>query len=519
MRGIKARGTGGSTTGSSGMTTTQVTADAAPHSVYMNEPGGVYDPVTDRTYVAYLGLERDLYVTYYDHQAGTVATPVEVATYPIADDDNHGGPAVAVDLDGHVHVVWGSHNSGHQHSRTDSPHDITAWSTQSLTTAGTYPSIAVDPSTGDLYVVDRSGSGHGSSFPAHEFAGLRKSTDNGATWSAAAAIIDTTGSPESASDVYFGGCRFGDDGRLHMCWTVARGASHGGDRTNVYHAAYDPDDGRCYTADGTDLGTVVTWAEHSDCLAATRSPLFAVQLTLNGDRIHLAYGQDDAGTATDHFVATWDGASWSESDTGVSGPYFGKEMIWVHSDGSLRGLFPTTNGSFGDLVVYGSDDDGATWFEIATLASGASGDGYGPVSPIIGPGPSVALAMEDPENRASTSATASDLLPILMVRDPRAVRHTHDDRYYTQDETYTQAEVDAAIAGITITREGWTLVESAQQDGFADTTDAGAILAVYRWGVDGSGNPYFDSSGVTSGEEAALWLNDNDEYALVELDL
>lgn len=70
-----------------------------------------------------------------------------------------------------------------------------------------------------------------------------------------------------------------------------------------------------------------------------------------------------------------------------------------------------------------------------------------------------------------------------------------------------------------VTRNGWTLVESASQIDFDSATDAGAILAVYRWGVDGSGSPYFDSAGVTSGEEAALWLDDAGNYVLVELDL
>lgn len=69
------------------------------------------------------------------------------------------------------------------------------------------------------------------------------------------------------------------------------------------------------------------------------------------------------------------------------------------------------------------------------------------------------------------------------------------------------------------TRDGWTPVEAASQADFDDTTDADAILAVYRWGVDGSGDPYFNSAGVAAGEEAALWLNDSDGYVLVPLTL
>lgn len=83
------------------------------------------------------------------------------------------------------------------------------------------------------------------------------------------------------------------------------------------------------------------------------------------------------------------------------------------------------------------------------------------------------------------------------------------------------ADSDTWIPGTVAggTRAGWTLVESASQPDFDATTDAGAVLAVYRWGVDGSGTPYFNSAGVSSGEEAALWLDDAGNYVLVELDL
>ena len=56
----------------------EVVSAAAPHAVYVNDRQGVYDSVSDRTFIAYLGLDRDLYVTYWDHATDTAGTPVEV---------------------------------------------------------------------------------------------------------------------------------------------------------------------------------------------------------------------------------------------------------------------------------------------------------------------------------------------------------------------------------------------------------------------------------------------------------
>lgn len=64
---------------------------------------------------------------------------------------------------------------------------------------------------------------------------------------------------------------------------------------------------------------------------------------------------------------------------------------------------------------------------------------------------------------------------------------------------------------------GWTLVESVSQASFDASTDAGAVLLHCRWGIDSNGDPYFDDAGVTSGEEAALWLTDDCDFKLVPL--
>lgn len=474
-----------------GITSVELTDAAAPQTVYVNGPHGVYDPVTDRTFIAYLGFERDLYVTYYDHQTGQTATPVEVGVYPIADDDNHGAPAVAIDLDGYLHVVWGSHNTTHRHSKSTTPRSIAAWTTQTLTTAGTYPHLAVHPASGHIYIVDRAGTTHGSAFPAHEFASLRVSTDGGSTFSAAAAIIDTTGAPETHCDVYLMGAGFGDDGLLHLSWLTARGSSHDDTRRDIYHAAYDPDTATMKAADGTDLGATVDWADHTTCLAATENPVLGLTQTLHGDHIIIPFGRDN-GTSTTTMLAVWDGTAWTEHDTGITQPETtGLQVVWIGPGGVLRGVFTTQNGTYGDLVVYGSDNY-ADWYQIATLASGSSGEGYTRVEVIAG-GPGVAITQQEPTAHAATSATLADLLPLSLIVDPTlasGTEHTHD--YAPVGHTH-----GAASSAETVFAPAYTVTDAAALD----------LAVTFVWGVDATGDPYYNAAGVTAGEEAVLVLD------------
>lgn len=377
----------------------EATDAAAPQTVYFNGEQAVYD--SGRTYIAYLGLERDLYVTYYDHAAETFASHVEVGAYPIADNDNHGAPTICLDGDGHIHVVWGSHNTTHRHSVSDSPGDISAWSTSTITGAGTYP--IVRPFDGDLYLVDRPGSGHSATFPSHEYESLRVWTGS---WSAAAELIDTTGSPESDSDVYLSEAKFHTDDRLHMVWTVARGSSHDGTRINVYHAAYDPSDGNMYAADDTNLGAVVTWAEHVDCLVWEGRPVSRAKLVFGHSLIVIPHNTSNISSA---MVSVY-GSGWTTYDT----------HIYTNS---VPTLYPTVSAwrmvikdGGGSMVVYESPGTTPTdWQLVGLIEAGDFGTGWS-IGSVLDADEAVALAIQNPEV-VPTSATGPDLRPLMLVVD------------------------------------------------------------------------------------------------------
>lgn len=384
--------------------------DAASISLYINGPAGVYSATNNRTYIAYLGLDRDLYVTYYDHMAGTVATPVKADTRLIAANNDHSAPSICIDGSGYLHISWGSHNSAIQHVKSNSPHDILAWTDSALTASGTYTQIRVNPANDHLYIFYRAGSGHGSSMPAHEYAAFVKSTDGGSTWSSESAVIDTTGTTESHSDAYLMGVIPDSDGKFHLGWTVARGTSHDDTRINVYHAIFDPSDDTLDAVDGTDLGSTIDWSEHASCLAHTQTPTNVLNLWVDGTTPIISWRQGTSGAGG---IVHWAGSEWRNFYTFI--PNVGT----VYKVGSSYRFVTSVDGN----------DDGVRDLELrdvpglsqisdpAGLQSGSQSTGFRNHTDVLAYGPGVSLWQEQATTEPNGVATASDLMPIYLVVD------------------------------------------------------------------------------------------------------
>ena len=145
------------------------------------------------TYVAYSGPHEDPYVAAYDHTAGKWIGPVHAGVNPMGKSpdqvdpgelDNHGRPALIVDRQGYIHLIFGGHGGeaefgqnkfgtpgkGRQiHVVSKKPRDISAWETlENVSPFGTY-SQWVKMSNGDLYLFYRHGSHRIAPAPARRF--------------------------------------------------------------------------------------------------------------------------------------------------------------------------------------------------------------------------------------------------------------------------------------------------------------------------------------------------------------
>lgn len=362
---------------------------AAEASIYTKQnPPAVYDETSNKTFFVYAGPGRDVWAIAYDHTTHTWSQPEKVDDNPIRSvfgvEDDHGAPAMAIDRNGFIHVLYGSHNTKTYWAKSDFARDISSWTTEELTSISdmTYAGLALDESDGRIYSFFRAGTTHGASYPTHEFGGLMYLEEGGSTWTeVSGGIIDTTGYPGAATDVYPTDIKY-NDGKIYVGWTVADGATHNDVRKDTHAAYYDPSDGNMYSVAGVSLGATVTFSERASVLIDEADYSEGPKLAFGaGGRIYAVICKVVSATESGHFVATWDGASWTVSDTGArTNYYFFSGQLRVKEDDTVELFVPVNGDPIDDssastasgseeinnklgtgIAAYTSDVDAATW--------------------------------------------------------------------------------------------------------------------------------------------------------------
>ena len=95
----------------------------------------------DVTYIAWLDSVSVVRARTYSHATGELGPVVEVGR----GHDNHGGPSMCADSEGHLHIAYGPHSHPFQYRRTVRPRDITEWTpVERFGEYATYPSLVCD---------------------------------------------------------------------------------------------------------------------------------------------------------------------------------------------------------------------------------------------------------------------------------------------------------------------------------------------------------------------------------------
>lgn len=224
------------------------------------------------TYVAYQGPLEDPYVAAYIHATKKWIGPFKagesvLGKNPDEEIDNHGKPAMIIDGEGYIHVVFGGHGGlpiygdnslGNTHKGkmthvvTKNPLDISSWEVlDNIPPFGTYNQF-VKMDNGDIYLFYRHGA-HKSNWV------YQKSTDNGRNFEPPVSIFETNhfGDYDDAWYAWFE--KTSEDKIIavynyHKC----KNGGHDGERHNGYYMVMDVANTKWRNIKGDELEMPIT---------------------------------------------------------------------------------------------------------------------------------------------------------------------------------------------------------------------------------------------------------------------
>lgn len=243
------------------------------------ESGEYYNGVT---YVSYQGPLEDAFIAAFNHKTKTWTGPIKAGVSIMGKDpkhkiDNHGKPALVVDNEGYIHLIFGGHGGLPEHGKnplgnthygkqihvvSKNPQDISSWEVlDNIPPFGTYAQL-IKMDNNDIYYFYRHG--------AHESNWVYQlSTDNARTFKPPVSLLktkrrtDTQGIADSWYPSFARGQ--GDDIITTYNYHVCKHGSlkHDGHRQNAYYMVMDTKDHSWRNVQGEKLNVPVT-KEHAD---------------------------------------------------------------------------------------------------------------------------------------------------------------------------------------------------------------------------------------------------------------
>jgi len=231
-----------------------------------------------KLFVTWLDFLADIKTAAYDIQSGQLSEIQLIGQGT----DNHSGPALTMDSNGYLHIVYGPHHGAFQYRRSVKPLDGTEWTpVERFAEKGTYPSLVCGPDD-TLYCAYRD-----SSTDPWRLLIQRRSKDG--EWSPPLAIVDAgvKGYAQFGNSLAISGER-----TLHLAFHIYNSPPAEGGRSAGYLRS--DDGGRTWeTADGASMEIPVTAEQVSTCTLGVM-PALAVACSIHDLRslnsVSLEYG-------------------------------------------------------------------------------------------------------------------------------------------------------------------------------------------------------------------------------------
>ncbi len=324
----------------------------------------------DRTYVTYQGDGFYAYITYYDHENKTWSPRYYVGESQLSNDD-HGAPAMWIDNEGYIHVVYGAHNDPLMHARSTLPERIERFEMlPNLDTgASTYPNVAYDSENNIVHLWYRK-------FPGASICDLEyiSSSDNGQTWSNPKTLV--TVSPGHFIYKCVGGLDNLDPNRIHFSWALYNSSDpYGQVYVNVYYGYLDLSTGLVYNAAGISQGQTVTEDEWPNMLALNTGGCHVtgpnMKIPNDSSNPYLVFNVvSRAGTgARTSTMVYWTGTEWSGMNNISTTTTNGASDIIIYSPSNISAF--VTSGR--DITHW--NWDGSEWSFVEYCYKSSDSDG------------------------------------------------------------------------------------------------------------------------------------------------
>ena len=334
-------------------------ADNCDADVVRSMAVGVYDISVNKTFIAFIGENENIYVAWCDHNNGNKwSNNLKVADSPSELSAKYAYPQIVQTPDGTLHIFFAKHDTNLWQIKSLRPSDASEWKApEELHITSNEPNYWKMQPAYPMPIVARNG--HIYLFWRQEIIDNTRhmlysiSKDNGNTWEPAIAAL-TPVRDDNMNEIYLSQIisepkREGKQELFHFVFILAGGKGHNDFHKDILHCTFSPLTNEFYSASGRNLGKNVDASELSNYCVVLNSG--NPQPNYPGYTNYV--GISDTGTPIVNSEYLWTGEKWKKlSKTGLGVADGIPFTTW--RDGRFL--------AYGDRIeVYQSTNYGTSW--------------------------------------------------------------------------------------------------------------------------------------------------------------